>query len=274
MCNITTVMDLRPARHVELFAAAEKDEQYFRRWIEDDVQEIAQRCLGVRRWVQFRSAITVLSRFGYFAISSIHSDGPTPGEEFCDTQSRSSSLTQRLATILLNNDLQLPREVPRPVISLIKDVHMITFFLFGDFYQLSKRLTGVTSVSADNGQSAEWNIINRLVGCLSIFRLMIDLPRQAELMGQLDMGRKQPENLGPAQPSELAAATGSKSKQNLHPDAMCQLCSSKRSQPTSTLCGHVFCWHCIHSWLRERMECPICRMPTEPSRLIHLINFR
>lgn len=260
-------MNYRLAKHAELFTTAEKDEAYCKTWIEDDVQEILQRCLGVRRWVQFRSAITVLSRIGYFAIDSI-ANTPTPGEEFCEMQPKSPSLAQRLMTTILNNDLQLPKEIPKPLVSLIKDVHMITFFFFGDFYRVSNRLTGVNYIVPNLDESmstTKWETMNKLIGCLSILRLILNLPKQAELLSveQEELVQNDYVQSGPSQ-----------SAAEVHPDIVCQLCSSRRNEPTSTLCGHVFCWYCIHNWLQEKTECPICRMPTEPSRLIHLVNFK
>lgn len=268
-------MNYRPAKHSELFTAVEKDERYQRQWIEDDVQEIGQRCLGVRRWVQFRSTLTVLARFGYFAINSI-ANIPTPGEEFCVIKARDQTIAERLLTILLNNDVQLPKEIPKPLINILKDVHLITFYFFSDFYTISKRITGASYVSFMQDEplaTGKWNLLNKLIGGLSAVRLILNLPRQAEELKQLsqDTDRsldKPPGEYKNNEDNRRSERVGSGG------DVICQLCSFERIEPTSTLCGHIFCWKCIHEWLKNRNECPICRLPTEPSRLIHLINFR
>ena len=31
-------------------------------------------------------------------------------------------------------------------------------------------------------------------------------------------------------------------------------------------CGHVFCWACVHEWLADKAECPLCRAPLPPGR--------
>lgn len=240
----------RPLSHVELLTIANKDEQYYRDWIGDPSQTLAQKILGVRKWMKFRNAITVLSRLGYFA-SII-----TPGEEYCDALPTKRDFFQRLATILLNNELQLPTEIPKFYAQLLKDVHLITFFLFGDFFELAKRVTSLTYLTHDSNiyQSGRIGIVYKVLGCMSLVKLLLTISQhQTEANTQEDIP---------------------KVDKDIKPVRICQLCSETRVEPTSTLCGHIFCWTCIHKWLKERTECPICRAPTEPSRLIHLLNFR
>lgn len=39
----------------------------------------------------------------------------------------------------------------------------------------------------------------------------------------------------------------------------CTLCLEPMKDPSSTTCGHTFCWTCITDWLREQPMCPLCR---------------
>ncbi|THY31391.1 hypothetical protein D6D01_02907 [Aureobasidium pullulans] len=39
----------------------------------------------------------------------------------------------------------------------------------------------------------------------------------------------------------------------------CTLCLEPMRDPSTTTCGHVFCWTCISDWVREKPECPLCR---------------
>ena len=242
---------------------AEKDEHYYNDWIGDGLQELAQRILGIRRWIRFRSAITVLSRFGYFAVTTL-SNIPTPGEEFCEALPSNSDFMRHLLMVALNNELQLPSEIPKSYSNLVKNVHLITFFLFGDFYELAKRASNFfyTTTDTTSYQSKRMNVLYRIIGCVSLVQLIVNISKQSQ---------------NTQEPKVLEVDDRIKNISHasvVDPALICHLCSERKTEPTSTLCGHIFCWKCIHQWLKERSECPICRTPTEPSRLIHLINFR
>lgn len=233
---------MRRLNHSELYAISDKDDKYYNDWC--NIQHLAQRILGTRRWLQYRSAITFVTRFGYFAIGN-----PTLGEEFCQASSE-----RNYANILLKNEYNWPINV-RPFIKLLKDIHLITFYLFGDFYELSDRITGSSHSTEQSLPAANYGNLNKLIGLCSMLKLLIDLPKEVVT-------------------TEFSTEPGSSVRTERKTSAMCQLCSSPRQEPTSAICGHVFCWYCIHKWLKERSECPICRTPTEPSRLIHLINYK
>lgn len=41
----------------------------------------------------------------------------------------------------------------------------------------------------------------------------------------------------------------------------CNVCLEQASDPVVTVCGHLYCWRCIYTWLKTSAEpsCPICK---------------
>ena len=51
----------------------------------------------------------------------------------------------------------------------------------------------------------------------------------------------------------------------------CPLCLKDQKVAASCIpCGHSFCWNCIHSALKVKSQCPICRFPASSSRVVQL----
>ncbi|MBW0544532.1 hypothetical protein O181_084247 [Austropuccinia psidii MF-1] len=53
----------------------------------------------------------------------------------------------------------------------------------------------------------------------------------------------------------------------------CTLCLGPKKNQSSLECGHVFCWKCVVSWVKEKSECPLCRHSVRIADLLPLYNF-
>ncbi|EPT29953.1 zinc finger, C3HC4 type (RING finger) domain-containing protein [Toxoplasma gondii TgCatPRC2] len=49
----------------------------------------------------------------------------------------------------------------------------------------------------------------------------------------------------------------------------CNICFDEATDPVVTRCGHLFCWTCLHAWLRRgTYECPVCKAHTTVRNVI------
>eukprot|EP00731_Ephydatia_muelleri_P023677 Em0015g1260a len=53
----------------------------------------------------------------------------------------------------------------------------------------------------------------------------------------------------------------------------CNICFDQAKEAVVSLCGHLFCWPCIHKWMETRSSsatCPVCKSAIDKDRLIPL----
>ncbi|GAV01243.1 hypothetical protein RvY_11983-2 [Ramazzottius varieornatus] len=66
---------------------------------------------------------------------------------------------------------------------------------------------------------------------------------------------------------------GEKPKENLFE---CNICLDSPNDPVVSLCGHLFCWPCLHGWLEMRPEghqtCPVCKAAISREKAIPLFG--
>ncbi|KAJ1567918.1 hypothetical protein HK096_008207, partial [Nowakowskiella sp. JEL0078] len=50
----------------------------------------------------------------------------------------------------------------------------------------------------------------------------------------------------------------------------CNICLDTASNPVITMCGHLFCWPCLHQWMGSNLEslCPVCKSAVTKSNVI------
>ena len=51
----------------------------------------------------------------------------------------------------------------------------------------------------------------------------------------------------------------------------CFICYCPPHEPVITMCGHIYCWPCIYTWLnsnRETLTCPVCKNGISTDELV------
>lgn len=54
----------------------------------------------------------------------------------------------------------------------------------------------------------------------------------------------------------------------------CIICLEQAVNPVATLCGHIFCWHCLKSWTSRqgKKSCPVCKNGIDLNKVVRLFT--
>jgi len=287
----------------ELLRSAQRDEQYLHQ-TNNHFNALAQKWLGLRNWVQFRQELELLNKFVYYLVTTLSGlqtlgeeyvrivqiDGdkllvPKLWKRFIMIVLHTFTpllLTRSLSAfnrILQNRQIQLPsvlnsdqrRDQLVQMIPYIEQsfqtihrIHLILFYLFGNYYNLSKRVSGIqyTPIRQSFTQNRSTNIY-KLLGLLTLSQLCLSLFIRYYSFTNSSFATTRRSN------TEI---THHKSV-NTSLSQRCSLCLEKRQDTTATPCGHLFCWYCITEWLQLKNECTLCRESVQMSRIIFLNNY-
>lgn len=75
--------------------------------------------------------------------------------------------------------------------------------------------------------------------------------------------------------SSASSSSSSSSAPNENPNSQyeCNICLDVARDAVISMCGHLFCWPCLHKWLETRptsQTCPVCKSAISKEKVIPL----
>ncbi|KJH53034.1 zinc finger, C3HC4 type [Dictyocaulus viviparus] len=151
-------------------------------------------------------------------------------------------------------------------------IHLAFFYIFGAYYNISRRLTGIRFLSLSPQSNLKALKIYRFLGYLTLAHTAVSL---IPLLASFVAKRTSQATIANETKQNGTIQKGISEEFDDFPHAWfhCPLCLEYRS-PSAIFCGHLFCWKCIHEHaLSEDVpRCPICRAPYKPSQVVPLLN--
>ncbi|OAD58987.1 Peroxisome biogenesis factor 10 [Eufriesea mexicana] len=130
-------------------------------------------------------------------------------------------------------------------------VHKGLFYMFGRYYSLGKRISGIDYAKVYGHRPTDtisWGL--RLLGIATFAQCLLKIWQSRNNESRFEKYLTVDEK---------------------HNKLMCQLCLEK-VPTTTTPCGHLFCWFCLTDWLNTKPQCPLCREHVVPSRIVYVMN--
>lgn len=153
-------------------------------------------------------------------------------------------------------------------------LHLAIFYLFGKYYNISKRAAGITYITfrPQSNLVAFW--IFRFLGYLTFLQVFIAITTWIYENFLINIQSvKSDEGC-----SEFREDSDVSNTEEVNSRFHCPICSTTH-YPSCIPCGHLFCWHCIiqhaHNCINideTTPRCPQCRAKFEANRVVPIFN--
>eukprot|EP01128_Nolandella_sp_AFSM9_P009618 TRINITY_DN6245_c0_g1_i1.p1 TRINITY_DN6245_c0_g1~~TRINITY_DN6245_c0_g1_i1.p1 ORF type:complete len:302 (+),score=21.72 TRINITY_DN6245_c0_g1_i1:123-1028(+) len=286
------------AEQADILRSVQKDDFYLRK-VNGDLFDVVRQIAGPRFAMTHKPEVSLTADFLYYVLTTAVGR-QTLGEEYCDilqvdaTDHVPSGAYQRIAFILWHvlipylysalvrklrsmanpppqplgrsrtsrlqlsdkNRQRLKASLPYAIdfVSILNRVHVAFFYFSGVFYHISRRIVNQRYVYMHPKQSQQPTY--GILGFLIFLQLSISLVLFLKKL------------LLASSTTVAVDVEKDKSEGFVKTKNTCSLCLNKLVNPTATICGHLYCWHCINEWCNTKPECPLCRTPQERNKLV------
>ncbi|GMS90349.1 hypothetical protein PENTCL1PPCAC_12524 [Pristionchus entomophagus] len=155
--------------------------------------------------------------------------------------------------------------------SSLSRVHMATFYIFGAYYQLSRRMAGIRFVSFSPNSDLKALKVYRWLGYVTLAEVALSIILWAVAESAKADERRAEKKRGGVRSTVDEEEEEQDEENEKYP--ACALCASARP-PACPPCGHVACWTCLAQIATsdDGPRCPHCRSPFKPQQLVPLLN--
>ncbi len=151
----------------------------------------------------------------------------------------------------------------RQVMDTLQKLNSALFYLGYTPYHISKKLLGLKYLSTSN-QDQSTSSLN-VLGYLTLVN--------AAISAFVILRKNNTDNACADEDTTVQSKPNSGALSGKTSSKKCPLCLELRKDASSTPCGHIFCWTCIHDAVRTSGECPLCKHNFHPSRIVLLMNY-
>ena len=160
-------------------------------------------------------------------------------------------------------------------------------FLFTNtsFYHMENALTHIKIANLNPYQQQhEQESLGtlRLIGIVKCFTILMQLFNEVKFLRQNNLKNFISSSSSSSEQNEPATNVENTPKKSGDESFCCLLCLDRLNEPTSAMCGHIFCFSCIQAYINSNnaranggqvTKCPSCRSNIEQNKLIYLHNF-
>ncbi|PVV04024.1 hypothetical protein BB560_001487 [Smittium megazygosporum] len=297
------------ATQSDIVRSSQKD-KYYTSYIENELLELVNLVFGVRFLMRYKARITKSARLMYLLLTTIKGL-PTLGEEYVGImqfdhgKSEYPSSIKRtfyalcsvfgrdlvMKTAKLFKTSALLNSKINDGMNIAQKFHLGIFYLFGSFYEISKRIFGIRYMKLRELMQGELQSGYEVLGVLMMVQFAVAGARG--LKSAFDAAKKFTQSSKNTDDNSTFLPTGiqstasgdSRIEEKTTTDEMefcelvckseisCDLCLSPITNPTATPCGHVFCWKCIYEWLFTNTSCPFCRQSIKQSHILPIYGY-